>query len=110
MIPKSPADPRKYDVAFRHPPRRGKLRRHAELRIVHGGRADEMDDIGAAFARIGALYQVAEGTLGQPHGETVAQPRHAAIAQPGTDAQPVDLLRRLQDRKSTRLNSSHSQI
>ena len=95
MIPKRRADLREYDVAVRHAPRRGKLRRHAQLRIVHGGRADEMDDVGAALAHIGALDQIAERALVKADRYPVAQGGHAAIAQPGADAQPVDLFLRL---------------
>src|SRR5262249_46520140 len=65
------------------------------LRVVHRRCADEMDDVGAALTHIGALDQVAKRALSQPHGETITQARHAAIAEPSADAQPVDLLRRL---------------
>ena len=46
------------------------------------------------LAQIRALDQVAELALVQSDREPIAQPRHAEIAQPGADAQPVDLLRR----------------
>ena len=54
-----------------------------------------MDDVAAALAGIGALDQVAERALGQADGEPVAQPGHTAIAEPGADAQPIDLFLRL---------------
>src|SRR5207248_7729680 len=95
MIPKRRADLRENDVAVGYAPRRGKLRRHGKLRVAHGRRADEMDDVAAALAGIGALDQVAERALGQADSEPIAQPGHAAIAQPGADAQPVDFLLRL---------------
>src|SRR5499427_6884958 len=63
VIPERRADLREHDVALRHLARGGKLRRHAELRIMHGGGADEMDDVGATLAHIGALDQVAERTF-----------------------------------------------
>src|SRR5262245_43042002 len=95
MIPERRADLSEHDVAPRHLARGGKLRRHAELRIVHGGGADEMDDVGATLAHIGALDQVAERALVESYRKPVAQSRHAAVAEPGADAQPVDLLSRL---------------
>src|SRR5438132_6414557 len=94
MIPKCGADLRKYDVTFRHAPGRGKLRRYAESRIMHGGRANKVDDVGAAFAHVSALDQVTERALRQPDRKSVAQSRHAAIAEPSADPQPIDFFLR----------------
>ena len=44
---------------------------------------------------IGALDQIAERALVKPGREPVAQAGHAAIAEQRADAQPVDLLLRL---------------
>src|SRR5258706_507968 len=85
MIPKRCADLREYDVALRYAPRRDKLRRNAQLRIVHGRRADEVDDVGAAFAHVSALDQISERALGQPDRKPLAQSRHAEIAEPYAD-------------------------
>src|SRR5258708_16148665 len=90
MIPKRRADLREYDIALRHPPGRGKLRRYAELRIAHRCGADKVDDVGAAFAHVSALDQVTERALRQPDRKSVAQSRHAAIADPPPPPHPID--------------------
>src|SRR5260370_13466003 len=95
MVPKRCAALREYDVALRYAPRRDKLRRNAQLRIVHGRRADEVDDVGAAFAHVSALDQISERALGRPDRKPLAQTRHAAIAEPSADPQPIGLFLRL---------------
>ena len=72
-----------------------KLRRHEDLGFRHRGDADEMNEGGAALAHIGALDQVAELALGQPRLCSVQKTFEPGVAERRADAQPVDLLLRL---------------
>ena len=76
-------------------PRRRKLRRHRDLRIVHRRDAEIMDHVGAAELHVCALDQIAERALGEPGPQPVAQRRHAQIGKMRADAQPVELFGRL---------------
>ena len=76
-------------------PRGMKLRRRRHLRIAHRRRADEMDAGGAAKPDIAALDGVGELALAHAGLDRGAQARHAAVAEPGAEAEPVELFRRL---------------
>src|SRR5262245_27146773 len=72
-----------------------KLRRRRDLGILHGCSTDEMDAGVAAEPDIAALDRVGELTLAHAGPDRVAQPFHAAIGEPGAEAKPVELFRRL---------------
>src|SRR5205807_10233193 len=72
-----------------------KLRRDEHLRLRHRGDADEMNEGGTALAHIGALDQVAELALGQSRLCSVEKTLEPGVAESRADAQPVDLLLRL---------------
>ena len=95
VIPERRADLGHHHVARLHAPHARKLTGYAKIWRIHRRHADVMNDIGRTVRHVGALDQIAELAFVQPGLESIAQRRHAEIAEMRADAQPIKLVGRL---------------
>ena len=95
IVPPRSGQLAEHHVAFLHLARRGELRRHADVRLRHRGDADVVDQRRAAVPDVGALDESRQLALGHPGSVPFSKDAKPCVAERGADAQPVDLLLRL---------------
>src|SRR5207253_4746789 len=103
-VPEAARQLAEHDVALLHAARGMELRRYVELWIRHRRDADEVDEGGAAFADVGALDEIAELALGHAGPRAGEERGKARVAERSADAQPVELLLRLDEPQAHVLN------
>ncbi len=95
VFPERGADLGNHHVPRLHLPDARKLARHTNVRRRHRGDANVVNDIGCAQRDVCAFDEVTQLAFVQSGSQSIAQRRHAKIAEMRADPQPVQFFGRL---------------